>query len=86
MSPVDLEQDTDYSFELIVTETIAGEDYCSDRDTITVTIEKNNCPIADAGKDRRIPKFENKRAQMILDKKDKFFDLLTNYNTEIFIR
>ena len=59
MSPVDLDQDTDYSFELIVTETIAGEDYCSDRDTITVTIEKNICPIADAGKDKRIPKFEN---------------------------
>ena len=35
---------------------------------------------------KKIPKFENKRAQMILDKKDKFFDLLTNYNTEIFIR
>jgi REJ domain. len=45
MSPVDLDQDTDYSFELIVTETIAGEDYCSDRDTITVTIEKNICPM-----------------------------------------
>ena len=35
---------------------------------------------------KKIPKFENKRAQMLLDKKDKFFDLLTNYNTEIFIR
>ena len=59
VSPVDLDQDTDYSFELIVTESIAGQDHCSDRDTITVTIEKNICPIADAGKDKRIPKFEN---------------------------
>ena len=59
VSPVDLDQDTDYSLELIVTESIAGQDHCSDRDTITVTIEKNICPIADAGKDRRIPKFEN---------------------------
>ena len=58
-SPVDLNQNRDYSFELIVTETIAGQQYCSDRDTVTVTVQQNICPVADAGKDRRIPKFED---------------------------
>ena len=58
-SPVDLDQNRDYSFQLVVTETIAGQQYCSDRDTVTVTVQQNICPVADAGKDRRIPKFEN---------------------------
>ena len=35
---------------------------------------------------KKLPKFENNRVQMILDKNDNFFDLLTNYNSEIFIR
>ena len=35
---------------------------------------------------KKLPKFENNRAQMIIDKNDNFFDLLTNYNSEIFIR
>ena len=59
-SPVDLNQNRDYSFELIVTETIAGQQHCSDRDTVTVTVQQNICPVADAGKDRRIPKFEDR--------------------------
>jgi len=59
-SPVDLEQSKDYSFELIVTETIAGQEHCSDRDTVKVTIKENICPIADAGRDIRVPKFENR--------------------------
>ena len=58
-SPVDLDQNRDYSFELIVTESIAGQQHCSDRDTVTVTVQENICPVADAGKDIRIPKFEN---------------------------
>ena len=35
---------------------------------------------------KKLPKFENNRVQMILDKNDDFFDLLTNHNSEIFIR
>ena len=58
-SPLDLEQDTNYYFELSVTETIAGDQYCSDKDTIIVTVRENICPIADAGNDVRIPKFNN---------------------------
>ena len=59
-SPIDLDQSRDYSFELIVTETISGQEHCSDRDTVKVTIKENICPIADAGGDKRIPKFENR--------------------------
>ena len=58
-SPIDLDQDTEYFFELEVTETIAGDQYCSDKDTIIVTVRENICPIAEAGKNRRIPKFNN---------------------------
>ena len=36
--------------------------------------------------EKKLPKFENNRVQMIFNKNDKFFDLLTNYNSEIFIR
>ena len=35
---------------------------------------------------KKLPKFENNRAQMIFNKNDEFFDLLTDYNSEIFIR
>tara|TARA_B100000123_G_scaffold247954_1_gene205275 strand:- start:273 stop:788 length:516 start_codon:yes stop_codon:yes gene_type:complete len=35
---------------------------------------------------KKLPKFENNRVQMIIDKNDNFLDLLTNYNSEIFIR
>ena len=35
---------------------------------------------------KKLPKFENNRVQMIFNKNDKFFDLLTDYNSEIFIR
>ena len=58
-SPLDLEEDTDYYFELLVTETIAGDQYCTDKDTIMVTVKENICPIADAGNDVRVPKFNN---------------------------
>ena len=58
-SPLDLEEDTNYYFELLVTETIAGDQYCSDKDTIIVTVRENICPVADAGNDVRIPKFNN---------------------------
>ena len=58
-SPLDLEQDTDFHFELAITETIAGEQYCTDKDTVVVTIRKNICPIADAGGNIRVPKFDN---------------------------
>ena len=58
-SPTDLDEDTEYFFELEVTETIAGDQYCSDKDTIIVTVRENICPIAEAGKNRRIPKFNN---------------------------
>ena len=59
-SPINLDQSKDYNFELIVTETISGQEHCSDRDTVKVTIKENICPIADAGGDKRIPKFENR--------------------------
>jgi len=58
-SPLDLEQNTDFHFELAITETIAGEQYCTDKDTVVVTIRKNICPIADAGGNIRVPKFDN---------------------------
>ena len=35
---------------------------------------------------KKLPKFESNRVQMIFNKNDKFFDLLTDYNSEIFIR
>ena len=35
---------------------------------------------------KKLPKFENNRVQMIFNKNDEFFDLLTDYNSEIFIR
>ena len=66
-SPIDLEQNRDYSFELIITESIAGQQYCSDRDTVTITIQQNICPVADAGKDIRIPKYENKTVTLKAD-------------------
>ena len=59
-SPTNLDVDTDYAFRLEVTETISGEEHCVSSDLVTVTIEKNICPIAEAGKDRRIPKFDNR--------------------------
>ena len=40
----------------------------------------------DVSLSKTLPKFENNRVQMILDKNDNFLDLLTNYNSEIFIR
>ena len=58
-SPLDLEEDTNYYFELLVTETIAGDQYCSDKDTIIVTVKENICPVANAGDDVRVPKFNN---------------------------
>ena len=59
-SPTTLDIDTDYEFRLEVTETISGEEHCISSDLVTVTIEKNICPLADAGKDRRVPKFDNR--------------------------
>ena len=35
---------------------------------------------------KKLPKFNNKQAQMIIKDNDNFFDLITNPNTEIFIR
>ena len=54
-SPVDLDLDTDYRFELRV-----NDGYCEGVDTVTVTIQDNLCPIADAGGTVRVPKFENR--------------------------
>ena len=58
-SPIDLQVDTEYHFELEIIETIAGQQYCNDKDTVIVTIKENICPIADAGEDVRIPKFNS---------------------------
>ena len=59
ISPLDLEEDTDYHFELEIIETISGQQFCNDKDTIVVTIKENICPFAVAGKDVRVPKFNN---------------------------
>ena len=58
-SPLSLDQDTDFHFELEITETIAGEQYCTAKDTVIVTIRENICPIANAGTDIRVPKFDS---------------------------
>ena len=58
-SPIDLAEDSEYHFELEIIETISGQQFCNDRDTIVVTIKENICPVAVAGKNVRVPKFNN---------------------------
>ena len=52
-SPLDLNEDTSYRIALEV-----YDGSCYGYDTALVTIKSNLCPVADAGKDARIPKFQ----------------------------
>ena len=52
LSPIDLASDSTYRVVLEV-----NDGYCSDYDTLLITIADNICPIADAGETVRIPKF-----------------------------
>ena len=37
-----------------------NDGYCSDLDTLTITVKENICPVADAGEDIRIPKYDSR--------------------------
>ena len=52
-SPVDLDEDSSYRLAL---EVFDGS--CYGYDTTLITIKHNLCPIADAGQDKRIPKYQ----------------------------
>ena len=53
-SPLDLTSSKSYRVELNL-----SDGYCQDRDTIIVTIKNNLCPIAIAGDDIRVAKFDS---------------------------
>ena len=52
-SPTDLPESTSFRVSLEV-----NDGYCSNTDTITVTVAENICPIAVAGDDVRVPKYD----------------------------
>jgi len=52
-SPTDLSEATNYRVSLEV-----NDGYCSDIDTLIITVEANICPVADAGEDIRVPKYD----------------------------
>ena len=54
ISPLDLSEATSYRVALEV-----NDGYCSDHDTVNITIQANLCPVADAGETRRVAKFES---------------------------
>mgnify|MGYP001236752234 CR=1 FL=1 len=58
-SPIDLESDSTYRVVLEV-----NDGYCSDYDTLLITIADNICPIADAGETVRIPKFSTRPVKL----------------------
>ena len=58
-SPTDLTQDSTYHVALEV-----NDGYCSSYDTVLVTIEDNLCPIADAGENVRVPKFDPRKVEL----------------------
>ncbi len=59
VSPIDLESDSTYRVVLEV-----NDGYCSDYDTLLITIADNICPIADAGETVRIPKFSTRSVEL----------------------
>jgi len=53
-SPADLAIDTEYRVVLTV-----DDGFCSSHDTLRIVIKSNLCPVADAGEDKRIPKYQS---------------------------
>ena len=53
-SPTDLTEAGTYRVALEV-----NDGYCSSHDTVNITIQENLCPVADAGSDIRVPKFQS---------------------------
>ena len=58
-SPIDLETDSTYRVVLEV-----NDGYCSDYDTLLITISDNICPVAIAGETVRIPKFSTRPVEL----------------------
>ena len=58
-SPLDLTEDVSYRIALKV-----FDGYCSSHDTLLVTIKDNLCPVANAGEDARIPKYQSSRVTL----------------------
>ena len=53
-SPTDLTEATEYRVVLKV-----DDGFCASNDTISIVIESNLCPVADAGETKRIPKYQS---------------------------
>ena len=53
-SPNDLSASQTYRVSLTV-----DDGFCSSVDTVNITIEGNLCPVADAGNDKRVPKYQS---------------------------
>ncbi len=53
-SPTDLTTNAEYRVVLTV-----DDGFCSSFDTLSITIESNLCPVADAGETKRIPKYQS---------------------------
>ena len=53
-SPIDLVVDTEYRVVLTV-----NDGFCSSHDTLSIVVESNLCPVANAGETRRIPKYQS---------------------------
>ena len=66
-SPLDLNQDTEFTFTLEV-----NDGFCSTYDEVKVIIAENICPVADGGGTKRVPKYE--RASNIVLNGSKSFD------------
>ena len=53
-SPTDLEDATEYRVVLAV-----NDGFCSSFDTLSIVIESNLCPVANAGETKRVPKYQS---------------------------
>ena len=58
-NPIDLTVATTYRVQLEV-----SDGYCSEYDTVMITVQDNLCPVADAGEVVRIPKFETQTTEL----------------------
>ena len=65
-SPLDLDQDTEFTFTLEV-----NDGFCSTFDEVKVVILENICPVADGGGIRRIPKY-NQSSNIVLNGANSF--------------
>ena len=59
LSPLNLSENTGYRVSLEV-----NDGYCSDLDTILITIDANICPVAYAGEDVRVPKYDTRSVSL----------------------